>query len=148
MHILVRGAVLLPALLLISCSATPELTTKKSPLPPVEGPGMATNKHPLAKFIEVSGFRFTESGAGKLKITFAVINHSEADIGDLGLKFKLVTNSAKPDDPPVAEFETKIATLSPLENKDVSVEVPTKLRVYELPDWQFIRARYEITSPK
>jgi hypothetical protein len=148
MHIFPRCAALLPALLLISCSATPEPSTKKSPLPPVEGPGMATNKHPLAKYIEVAGIRFTESGAGKLKITFAVINHSPADIGDLGLKFKLVTNSAKPDDPPVAEFETKIATLAPLENKDVSVEVPTKMRVYELPDWQFIRARYEITSPQ
>jgi hypothetical protein len=148
MHILTRCVALLGPLLLISCSATPEPATKKSPLPPVEGVGMAINKHPLAKFIEVAGIRFTESGAGKLKITFAVINHSQADIGDLGLKFKLVTNSAKPDDPPVAEFETKIATLSPLENKDVSVEVPTKMRVYELPDWQFIRARYEITSPQ
>src|SRR5579871_419111 len=85
MYMLTRGVSLstlaLASLLLFSCSPAPEPTTKKSPLPPVEGPGMATNKHPLAKYIEVAGIRLTESGVGKLKITFAVINHSPADIG-------------------------------------------------------------------
>jgi hypothetical protein len=27
-------------------------------------------------------------------------------------------------------------------------EVPTKMRVYELPDWQFLKADFEITEPK
>ncbi len=105
------------------------------------------NKHPYAKYIEVDGFRIEESGVGKLKITFAVINHSEGDIGDLGLKVTLTTSAAKPGDPPVAEFDAKVASLGPLENKDVSVTVPTKMRVYELPDWQFLRGQFEITSP-
>ena len=76
-----------------------------------------------------------------------MVNHSDADIGDLGLKIKLTTSAAKPDDPPVAEFETKIPSLGPQENKDVTVNVPTKLRIYELPDWQFLRGQFEITSP-
>lgn len=103
--------------------------------------------HPLAKFIEIAAFRVEEAGQGKLKITFAAVNHSEADISDLGLKVKLTTTAAKPDDPPVAEFDTKLAKLGPLEMKDVSVIVPTKLRIYELPDWQYLRAQFEITSP-
>ena len=108
---------------------------------------MAIGKHPLNKYVEVLGFRMSEQGAGKLKITFAVINHSEADIGDLGLKIKLITSASKPEDPPIAEFDTKIPSLGPQENKDVTVTVPTKLRLYELPDWQFLRAQFEITSP-
>jgi len=147
MHMFRLGACLAVVVMLSACSPAPDATAKKSPLPPVEGPGTATNKHPLAKYIEVAGFRITEAGVGKLNITFAVINHSQADIGDLGLKFKMVTSAAKPDDPPVAEFEAKIPSLGPLENKDVSVQVPTKMRVYELPDWQFLRGKYEITSP-
>jgi len=138
------------ALMLAACStSTPETkqSTKGPTGPPPAGDAVATNQHPLAKYIEVAGFRVTEEGTGKMKITFAVINHSQADIGDLGLKFKLTTTAAKPEDPPITEFDARIASLAPLENKDVSVTVPTKLRVYELPDWQFLRGRYEITSP-
>ena len=76
-----------------------------------------------------------------------MVNHSEADIGDLSVKVKLVTTAAKPEDPPVAEFEAKVPALGPLEVKDVSGTATTKLRIYELPDWQFLRAQFEITSP-
>lgn len=134
-------------LALSSCSTPPPPPVKSNAPPEAPGAAVASNKHPLAKYIELNGFRITESGAGKMKVTFAVVNHSEADIGDLGLKMKLTTSAAKPGDPAVAEFDAKVPSLGPLENKDVSVVVPTTMRVYELPDWQFLRARFEITSP-
>jgi hypothetical protein len=133
---------------LTACSPTPEVKPAKSNAPiPAPGAAVATNRHPLAKYIEIDGFRITESGVGKLKITFAVINHSEADIGDLGLKITLTTSAAKPGEAPVAVFDAKVPALGPMENKEVSVSVPTKMRVYELPDWQFLRGQFEITSP-
>lgn len=132
---------------LAACSSTPDnKQTKTGPLEP-PGAAAAIGKNPLNKYVEVMGFRIAEQGAGKLKITFAVVNHSEADIGDLGMKIRLTTTASKPTDPPVAEFEAKLASLGPQENKDVTVTVPTKLRIYELPDWQFLRAQFEITSP-
>lgn len=133
---------------LAACSSAPD-TKQAKQTGPAEPPGAAipTKPHPLAKYLELVGFRMAEEGKGKLKITFAVINHSSADIGDLGLKVMLTTTAAKPDDPPVAEFDAKIPSVGPQENKDVTVMVPTKLRIYELPDWQFLRAKYEITSP-
>lgn len=106
-----------------------------------------TNHHPLAKYLELSGYRITETSPGKLGIKLAVVNHSEADIGDLTLKIKLITTAAKPDDPPITEFEAKVPALGPQELKDVTATAATKLRIYELPDWQFIRAAVEITSP-
>jgi len=133
---------------LAACSTAPDTKdSKKTGTAEAPGPAAAIGKHPLNKHIEVMGFRMAEQGTGKLKITFAVVNHSQADIGDLGLKIRLITSAAKPEDPPVAEFEAKVPSLGPQENKDVTVTVPTKLRIYELPDWQFLRAQFEITSP-
>jgi hypothetical protein len=134
-------------LALAGCSSAPDTKQTKQAVPAPQGGAIASNKHPLAKYVELVGFRMAESGPGKLKLTFAVVNHSEADIGDLGLKVKLTTTAAKPEDPPVADFEAKVPSVGPHEIKDVTVTVPTKLRIYELPDWQFLRAQFEITSP-
>ncbi len=105
-------------------------------------------KHPLAKYVELVGFRLSEAGGGKLRIKFVVVNHSLADIGDLGVRVRVTTSTAKPDDPPIAEFDAKVPSLGPEEIQDVTATAPSKLRVYELPDWQFIKAEFEITSPQ
>jgi hypothetical protein len=135
---------------LVGCSSPPATDTKQAkktgPVEPTSA--IPTKKHPLAKFVELSGFRISEAGSGKLKVKFVVINHSEADIADLGVKVRLSTSSAKPDDPPIGEFEVKVPSLGPEEVQDVSATVASKLRLYELPDWQFLRAEFEITSPQ
>jgi hypothetical protein len=131
---------------LAGCSTTPETKqTKRLPDAPL-GAMLASNKHPLAKYIELAGIRMEEGGSGKLKVTIGVVNHSQADLGDVAFKIKLTTTAAKPEDPPIAEFDGKVASLGPLEMKDMTANVPTKLRLYELPDWQFLRVQYEITS--
>src|SRR3984957_2636393 len=137
-------------LTLAACSSPPgkdSRTTKKTgPVEPTSA--IPIKKHPLAKYIELVGFRLSEAGGGKLKIRFLVVNHSEADIGDLGVKVRLTTSSAKPDDPPIAVFEAKVPSLGPEEIQDVTATTATKLRIYELPDLQFIQAEFEITSPE
>jgi hypothetical protein len=145
----VRITVIAVLLALAGCSPAPDTKQAKKTEPP-EPPGAAVpkTKHPLNKYLELVGFRMAESGPGKLKVTFAVVNHSEADIGDLGLKVKLTTTAAKPGDEPIAEFDAKVPSVGPHEIKDVTVSVPTKLRIYELPDWQFLRGEFEITSPE
>jgi hypothetical protein len=136
------------AWLLTGCSApAPDASQVKPVGAPQATDTVITNKHPLAKYLELSAYRITETAPGKLSIKLAVVNHSEADIGDLTLKIKLVTTAAKPDDPPITEFEAKVPALGPQELKDVTATAATKLRIYELPDWQFIRAAVEITSP-
>jgi hypothetical protein len=142
----VRITLLAAALLLAGCSSTPEVKPTKGLPPAPLGAMLASNKHPLAKFIELAGIRMEEGGSGKLKVTIGVVNHSQADLGDVSFKIKLTTTAAKPDDPPIAEFDGKVTKLGPLEMKDMNATVPTKLRLYELPDWQFLRAQYEITS--
>jgi len=134
--------------ILTGCSApSPDASKVQPPGAPQATDTVITNKHPLAKYLELSAYRITETSPGKLSIKLAVVNHSEADIGDLTLKIKLITSAAKPDDPPITEFEAKVPGLGPQELKDVTATAATKLRIYELPDWQFIRAAVEITSP-
>jgi hypothetical protein len=137
-------------LTLAACSSPPASDSKqtKRTTPLESTSAVSTKKHPLAKYVELVGFRLAEAGGGKLRVKFAVVNHSEADIGDLGVKVRLTTSSAKPDDPPIAEFQVKVPALGPEEIQDVMATAPSKLRVYELPDWQFLKAEFEITSPQ
>ena len=136
------------ALALAGCSSpAPVATQAKSNTAPQTATSVISSKHPLAKYLELGGFRLSEMGSGKIVVKFAVINHSDADIGDLALKVKLTTTAAKPEDPPITQFEVKVPALGPQEIKDVSATASTKLRIYEMPDWQFIRAEAEITSP-
>jgi hypothetical protein len=147
---LVRILVISLLLTLAACSSPPATDTKQTkktgPVEPTSA--VPTKKHPLAKYVELVGFRLSEAGGGKLRVKFAVVNHSEADIGDLGVKVRLMTSAGKPEDPPIGEFEVKVPTLGPQEIKDVEGTVASKLRIYELPDWQFIKAEFEITSPE
>jgi len=77
-----------------------------------------------------------------------VVNHSEADLGEVKMDVSVRTTNAKPDDPPLLSFSTKVPSLGPSELKPVTVDVPTKLRVYELPDWQFLKPAFQLTEPK
>ena len=134
-------------LALVGCSSPSDTTKQTKQTAPMEAVTASNSKHPLAKYVELAGFRVEEGKPGFLKIHFGVINHSDADIGDLGLKVTLTTTAAKPGDEPVSVFDVKVPQLGPEQNVDVSADAPTKLKVYELPDWQFLRATFEITSP-
>jgi hypothetical protein len=134
-------------LLLSGCSKPAAEATAKQGTIEITGPATTLSKHPLAKYIELAGFRLTESKPGQLEVKFVAVNHSEAELPELGLNIRLRTTAAKPEDPPVAEFQAKVPALSPLEIHDVSAKVTTKLRIYELPDWQFLHAEFDITSP-
>ncbi len=136
-------------MLLAGCSESPPETKSATPVASPYGPGPAStsSKHPFAKFIELAGFRLSESGGGKLKVEFSAINHSDADLEEMEVHVRLLTTAAKPGDVPVCEFDAKIPGLGPQEDHDVLTTTTTKLHIYEMPDWQFLRADFDITSP-
>ena len=114
--------------------------------PPAAGESpLAGNR--IARLIEVTGFRITESEDKRVQIQFLVVNHSGADIGDLAGRIWLKTTQSGPDDKPVGEFEFKTTRLGPYESIEFKTSMKTSLRAYELPDWQFLRPLVEITSP-
>jgi hypothetical protein len=105
------------------------------------------SSNPYAKYLELVGFRIIEKSPGHLEVRFGVVNHSEADLGELKMDVNVRTTTAKSDDPPLITFSTKV-TLGPSDLKLVTVDVPSKLRVYELPDWQFLKPDFQLTEPK
>lgn len=134
-------------LMTISCSSGSKKAADAGKNPAAAFAPQTTSKHKYAKLIELAGFRITEKAPGTLQIKFGVVNHSLADLGDVGLNVTLRARAAGEDEPPIASFPCKVS-LGPYEWSDVTASVPTKLRVYELPDWQFLRATFDITAPE
>jgi len=139
-----RCAIVVLLSILTACSTPPDASKSPAPAPK----RVAASSNPVAKYIELTGLRLGEKGPGKLRVRFGIVNHSDADLGDLAIEVQLSATSAKPGEPPFASFPAKIGTLGPEEWKDVEVIVPTKLRVYELPDWQYVKADFQVTEPK
>ena len=133
---------------MLGCSSSPSSAKQDKTASAAPAKPAAQSANPMAKFIELVGFRVNEKSPGHLQVQFGVVNHSEADIGDLKMEVSLSTTAAKPGDPPLLTFSTKVPALGPSELKQVTAEVPSKLRVYELPDWQFIKADFQITEPQ
>jgi hypothetical protein len=104
--------------------------------------------HPLAKHLELTGLRVSEDARQNLKVTLVVVNHSAAALPDLELAVQLLPKTAKAGDAPMSEFNVKAPALGPFEAKEISTIVKTKLRAYELPDWQFLRADFLVVSPQ
>ena len=106
------------------------------------------NANPYAKYLEVAGIRIVEDEKQQVKATFAVINHSSADLPSLGLQLTLRTTSAKPGDEPLAVLNVMTGPLPANSSKDLTAPLKTTLRAYELPDWQFLRASVDFTPQK
>ena len=114
-------------------------------LEPVPG---ARAANPLLKQVEVAGLRLTQNKAKKTEVRFVVVNHSGAEIQDLAGTINLQARTAKRDEEPVGVFAFKVPVLGPYESKEVTTLVDTKLKVYELPDWQNLDEQLQITSPQ
>ncbi|HOL70937.1 MAG TPA: hypothetical protein PLA43_06575 [Bryobacteraceae bacterium] len=115
--------------------------TAQAASPAFETPAVqqaAAQINPAFRHVELTGLRLTEEKR-RVVLQFVLVNHSAMDLGELSGKVDLKSLKADPADPPVGTFEFK-TSLGPYEAKDLKVPVDTKLRAYELPDWQFLRA--------
>jgi hypothetical protein len=125
-----------------------QMATSESPFEEVpmaeEGGEAAGGANRLNKYIEATGFRITEDQNKRLLLQFLVVNHSEADIGDLTGKVRVKTVEG---DKEIASVDFKTSRLGPWESVEFKAVMSTMLRAYEVPDWQFLKGEVEITSP-
>jgi hypothetical protein len=108
---------------------------------------VGADANPFQRSIEVTGLRLVEEG-NRTYLKFVVINHSTAEIPELELHMILTTTNAGPNDAPLTEFDTRVGNIGVNAAKDQQELIKTNKRVYELPDWQFLKVIYQVTSPK
>jgi len=111
---------------------------------PAAKPGAKANA--LQKYIEVAGVRFTTDAKKKTQARFLLINHSEADINGLTGNVTIWGRTKKSEEDAVGTFNFS-TNLGPFESKELTVPMNTKLKIYELPDWQNVAADVQITAP-
>ncbi len=122
------------------------------PAPVVEAPlpGRAESTpiqpHPYAKFLELSGVRITEEHE-KPKVSVVVINHSGAELPPMEILVNLKAVTTKGEAEPEATFTLKVPSLPAYSSKDLAADMNTKKRAYELADWQFLKAEFQILTP-
>lgn len=114
---------------------------------PAPAQGASKQASTLQKFVEVAGMRLTEDSSKKPEVHFLVVNHSGADIADLSANVNLWARTDKSEEETVGTFAFKLSSLRAYESKDLTAPLNTKLKVYELPDWQNLTAEVQITSP-
>lgn len=131
-------------------SGSSEASTS-TPAATESAPASAASKakaNTLQKYVEVVGMRLTEDAKKKPEVHFVVVNHSGAEIADLAANVNLWARTQKSDEEAVGTFSFKLPSIGAYESKELSSALNTKLRVYELPDWQNLVAEIQITSPE
>jgi hypothetical protein len=107
--------------------------------------GNPTN--PLQKYIEVVGIRLVEDQKHKPEARFIVVNHSNAELADLDANVTLWASTSKSDEEPVGTFSFKLDSIGGNESKEITAPLNTKLKIYELPDWQNATAEVQLSKP-
>jgi hypothetical protein len=80
-------------------------------------------------------------------VKFVVVNHSSAEIADLAGTVTLWASTSRSEEDSIGSFKFSLPSIGPAESKDLTAPLKTKLKMYELPDWQNATAEIQITSP-
>jgi hypothetical protein len=106
------------------------------------------NANPFQKYVELSGLRFQEDPKHKdaTLVKFVVVNHADTEIPGLSANVSVWGQTHKSGEEPQGTFAFK-TDMEPLETKELTVPLTTKLKIYELPDWQYLSLDFQITAP-
>jgi hypothetical protein len=118
------------------------------PTAAVESPAAkpSAKTSPFQKYIEISGVRFVEDAKKKTEARFVVTNHSNADISGLGGNVTVWGRTRNSEEDAAGTF-TFTTDLKAYESKELTAPLNTKLKIYELPDWQNVSTDVQITAP-
>jgi hypothetical protein len=123
-----------------SASAQPDSPVASAPSAPQVASVTAS---PLAKAIEVTGFRITDA-AKKSEIQYLVVNHSSSRFSGVTVYVTLYAADSKAGQPPLCRFQFMAPNLAPFQSKDMTTAIERIARPVSLPDWQDLRASVEI----
>lgn len=99
---------------------------------------------PLAKAIEVTGFRIQMDPVKKSEIQYLVVNHTPSRFNGVTVYVTLYAANAKAGQPPLCKFQFVAPNLGPFQSKDMTSAIEQVTRPVAVPDWQEVRAAVEI----
>jgi hypothetical protein len=102
---------------------------------------------PLQKYVEVVGIRLMLDSKKKVEARFVVVNHSANELDDLSGTVTLWASTSRSEEDSVGTFTFKIGSLGSYESKEMSAPLNSKLKIYELPDWQNATPEVQFTTP-
>jgi hypothetical protein len=116
----------------------------------VTEPAAAARSKPanaLQKYIEVVGIRLVQDAKHKPQARFIVVNHSNAELNELTANVTIWASTSRSEEDSVGTFSFKLPSIAGNESKEMVAPLNTKLKIYELPDWQNATAEVQITQP-
>ncbi len=102
---------------------------------------------PLSKFVEVVGIRLVQDSRRKPQARFVVINHSLNSLDEMTATVTLWASTTRSEEDSIGNFTFKVPSLPGNGSKEMTAPLSTKLKFYELPDWQNATPEVQITSP-
>jgi hypothetical protein len=121
-------------------------TAEKAGLENPANPSQQKVSNPLQKYVEVVGIRLLSENK-KPVAKFVVVNHSTGEIPGLEANVTLWASTSRSEEDSIGSFSFRLDSLGPGESHELTEPLKTKLKMYELPDWQNATADLQITSP-
>jgi hypothetical protein len=121
-------------------------TAEKAGLENPANPSQQKVSNPVQKYVEVSGIRLMAENK-KPVAKFIVVNHSSGEIAGLTANVTLWASTSRSDEDSIGSFSFKLNGLGPNGSQELTAPLKTKLKMYELPDWQNATTDVQITSP-
>ncbi|MEQ1948821.1 MAG: hypothetical protein ABL995_16645 [Bryobacteraceae bacterium] len=103
-----------------------------------------TGSSPVARAVEVTGFRVLMEPSKKSEIQYLVVNHSGQKFADAVVYVTLFAANAKPGDTPLCKFNFLAPDLGPYQSREMSSSIERVNRPVTVPDWQNLRAEVEV----
>jgi len=103
--------------------------------------------NPLQKVVEVVGLRLVLDSRKKPQARFVVVNHSPDELDDLSATVTIWASTSRSEEDSVGTFTFKIGSLGSYESKEMTEPLNTKLKIYEMPDWQNATPEVQFTTP-
>ena len=103
--------------------------------------------NPLQKYIEVVGIRLVQDERHRPQAKFIVVNHSGTELNDLNASVTLWASTSRSEEDSVGTFSFKLDSIGGNESKEITAPLTTKMKIYELPDWQNATAEVQLANP-
>jgi hypothetical protein len=103
--------------------------------------------NPLQKHLEVVGIRLMQDAKHHPQARFIAVNHSPGELNDLTANVTLWASTSRSEEDFIGTFSFKLPSIGAYESKEMTAPLNTKLKIYELPDWQNATAEVQLTAP-